>query len=1040
MSQNYEHRPSLIHSLYQDLDMMINEFSNSSSSSSSADQGFSLYPPPEQHSHHVVARYDNNESSDDNDTVPSTPSLQNTTATTATPRLPPSPPHEKDHHDPVGRLPSQRSTNSDVPTIQELESSNNFALLSTLASEFVRHVQELNRIRRLYCSDEYPLCFTGEEAMRIMKAIVPFDLKDGQYKEVARLFMHTSPPFIAPTSYAEKSLRKNKLYTTASEIYTLIASEEDEERYPHGVYTPFSSCYSQTCTAGSIGCYSLSCPNRLKRTSSMESDEQQPVQRTKSNTSSSVASSYDTAFSKAWQASVPAAIIKDTPKKEIQRQEAIYELIYTEDNYVRDLCLLDEIYARTLRSAQCIDEERRDTFCDNVFSNYQELLMMHKSLFREMHDYQTLCQVRSPGGFVDRIGNIMLRYVDRFMKAYTRYGPHVPVAEYLVKRETSNNILFHNFVREREKQAECRKLGFRHFLVTPVSRLQRYPLLIKAILDKTPENHPDRQDLVRCDEIIKSVCVRTDDLTKETRMKLAIYKVDDSLQFKPGASFVDLRLREKGRQLLHSGVVKRRIYMEEKEHHLHLFDHVLLITKPKDNIHFVWRRPIPLELLTVRDHASSVSSTSQRTTWSSSYHSTAPLSPPVTTPPILSTLIIRHLGNKEGDYVFHVPDVQTRNEWKTKIMEAKEAFEKAHPERKVFNIKTLSDTTFTKASGPASNGKVTCSASFVGAQGQRMVAIGTEQGVWMGTEGSSSLTKVLNTASITQLAVLQDYHILLVLADKVLMAYPLDALDPTSTTPSLKSRQKLPSFQLAKSVSFFEAGVCDRRVIVVVKKKKGVDSVFTALEPVCGDLRDSRNAKYLNTKSGLLSRAPSWFKSYRDFYIGAGSSAIHILNKRLAIVCERGFEIISLDTLRNHPLPDLDDPDFQFVQKRQDQLIPLGMFRCQSNYLLCYNEFAFLVDMKGRYIRGQPRIEWHGTPRSVAFCYPYVIGFDPNFIEVRHAETSELIQVLEGEDMRILYSKSGIGASAMVHGCMTHSFKPDYHYVFSLTPAFQSTA
>lgn len=97
--------------------------------------------------------------------MPSTPSLQNTTATTATPRLPPSPPHEKDHHDPVGRLPSQRSTNSDVPTIQELESSNNFALLSTLASEFVRHVQELNRIRRLYCSDEYPLCFTGEEAM-----------------------------------------------------------------------------------------------------------------------------------------------------------------------------------------------------------------------------------------------------------------------------------------------------------------------------------------------------------------------------------------------------------------------------------------------------------------------------------------------------------------------------------------------------------------------------------------------------------------------------------------------------------------------------------------------------------------------------------------------------------------------------------------------------------------------------------------------------------------------------------------------------------
>lgn len=108
-----------------------------------------------------------------------------------------------------------------------------------------------------------------------------------------------------------------------------------------------------------------------------------------------------------------------------------------------------------------------------------------------------------------------------------------------------------------------------------------------------------------------------------------------------------------------------------------------------------------------------------------------------------------------------------------------------------------------------------------------------------------------------------DSHAKLTPIDKVLIAYPLDALDPTSTTSSLKSRQKLPSYQLAKSVSFFQAGVCDRRVIVVVKKKKGVDSVFTALEPVCGDLRDSRNSKYLNTKTGLLSRAPSWFKSYR---------------------------------------------------------------------------------------------------------------------------------------------------------------------------------
>ena len=36
-------------------------------------------------------------------------------------------------------------------------------------------------------------------------------------------------------------------------------------------------------------------------------------------------------------------IIQSTPDQEIKRQEAIHELIYTEEDYVRDLNLLDEV-------------------------------------------------------------------------------------------------------------------------------------------------------------------------------------------------------------------------------------------------------------------------------------------------------------------------------------------------------------------------------------------------------------------------------------------------------------------------------------------------------------------------------------------------------------------------------------------------------------------------------------------------------------------------------------------------------------------------
>lgn len=40
-------------------------------------------------------------------------------------------------------------------------------------------------------------------------------------------------------------------------------------------------------------------------------------------------------------------ILQNTPEQEIKRQEAIHELIYTEEDYVRDLNLLDDVSVHT---------------------------------------------------------------------------------------------------------------------------------------------------------------------------------------------------------------------------------------------------------------------------------------------------------------------------------------------------------------------------------------------------------------------------------------------------------------------------------------------------------------------------------------------------------------------------------------------------------------------------------------------------------------------------------------------------------------------
>lgn len=74
--------------------------------------------------------------------------------------------------------------------------------------------------------------------------------------------MYCKPPLIVPIAYSEKSFRKNKVYDSASEIYTLVEATLDVEEI-QGIYTPLTQCYSTSCLPGQPGCYSTYCPNRV---------------------------------------------------------------------------------------------------------------------------------------------------------------------------------------------------------------------------------------------------------------------------------------------------------------------------------------------------------------------------------------------------------------------------------------------------------------------------------------------------------------------------------------------------------------------------------------------------------------------------------------------------------------------------------------------------------------------------------------------------------------------------------------------------------
>lgn len=56
-------------------------------------------------------------------------------------------------------------------------------------------------------------------------------------------------------------------------------------------------------------------------------------------------------------------------------------------------------------------------------------------------------------------------------------------------------------------------------------------------------------------------------------------------------------------------------------------------------------------------------------------------------------------------------------------------------------------------------------------------------------------------------------------------------------------------------------------------------------------------------------------------------------------------------------------------------------------------------------------VEWEGKADHVAWHPPYILLFDSRFIEIRHAETGRLAQIIFGNDLRCIWDGRGANQS-----------------------------
>ncbi|KAG8806255.1 RHO1 GDP-GTP exchange protein 2, partial [Serendipita sp. 399] len=289
--------------------------------------------------------------------------------------------------------------------------------------------------------------------------------------------------------------------------------------------------------------------------------------------------------------------------------------------------------------------------------------------------------------------------------------------------------------------------------------------------------------------------------------------------------------------------------------------------------------------------------------------------------------------------------------------------------------------------------RVNCAAPF---RNGRRIVYGTNNGVYLSDlhEPNRLPIKVLALDDVTQVDILEDSQLLIVLAERSVITFPLDVLNPMDPTSGLKRGKRI-----AAHTSFFKTGICMNRVIVCVVKTSALSTTVKTFEPI----EQSALNKSKPTFKKLLQGGNDTLKLFKEFYIPVESHSLSILRSRLCIGVSRGFQILDLESLETQPLVDPSDPSLEFIDKK-DNLRPLAIFRVDTEILLCYDEWAVFVDRRGFRARGDWQANWEGHPTAFAI--------EPSFIEIWDIVTCSVRQVIPGDNLRCLFAESSPTGSA----------------------------
>uniref|UniRef100_A0A667YJ51 Phosphatidylinositol 3,4,5-trisphosphate-dependent Rac exchanger 2 protein n=1 Tax=Myripristis murdjan TaxID=586833 RepID=A0A667YJ51_9TELE len=264
---------------------------------------------------------------------------------------------------------------------------------------------------------------------------------------------------------------------------------------------------------------------------------------------------------------------KDLEKQLRLRVCVLNELLKTERDYVGTLEFLSVFLHRLDQyAATKIDKNITEDTVKILFSNIEEILSVHKDFLSMVEEL-----LQPDPHAHHEVGRCFLHFRSRF-QIYDEYcGNHEKAQRLLLelnKIRTVRTCLLNCMLLGGRKNTEVPLEGY---LVAPIQRICKYPLLLRELLKRTPKKHNDYALVQESLQVMKAVCSNINEAKRQMEKLEVLEEWQSHIEGWEGSNITDTCT-----EMLMQGVLLKISAGNIQERIFFLFDKLLVYCKKKN--------------------------------------------------------------------------------------------------------------------------------------------------------------------------------------------------------------------------------------------------------------------------------------------------------------------------------------------------------------------------------------------------------------------------------------------------------------------------